>query len=178
MIIVDNALRRAGRAGQADPGRHDRRRLHGQGLTNQIMNSVPGMGWRRSTTASRSARVEVFGYAGRRDVSMPSTQQQLDEDASAPGGRSSPRTPFLSAARRADRRPRRRDRLGRVRRQVVLEAFQHGKYVVLMNAELDATIGPILQIYAGKHGVILSACDGDEPGVQMNLYRWVQGTRA
>jgi predicted homoserine dehydrogenase-like protein len=23
--------------------------------------------------------------------------------------------------------------------------------------------------------VILSACDGDEPGVQMNLYRWVKG---
>jgi predicted homoserine dehydrogenase-like protein len=44
-----------------------------------------------------------------------------------------------------------------------------------MNAELDATIGPILQTYAERHGVILSACDGDEPGVQMNLYRWVKG---
>ena len=44
-----------------------------------------------------------------------------------------------------------------------------------MNAEIDATIGPILQIYAKKYGVILSACDGDEPGVQMNLYRWVKG---
>ena len=58
---------------------------------------------------------------------------------------------------------------------VVLEAFKHGKDVVLMNAEIDATIGPILQVYAKKHGVILSACDGDEPGVQMNLYRWVKG---
>ena len=44
-----------------------------------------------------------------------------------------------------------------------------------MNAEVDATIGPILQIYAKKHGVILSACDGDEPGLQMNLVRWVKG---
>jgi predicted homoserine dehydrogenase-like protein len=44
-----------------------------------------------------------------------------------------------------------------------------------MNAELDATIGPILQVYAKKYGVILSACEGDEPGVQMNLYRWVKG---
>ena len=58
---------------------------------------------------------------------------------------------------------------------VVLEAFRHGKDVVLMNAEIDATIGPILQVYAEQHGVILSACDGDEPGVQMNLYRWVKG---
>jgi predicted homoserine dehydrogenase-like protein len=58
---------------------------------------------------------------------------------------------------------------------VVLDAFRHGKDVVLMNAELDATIGPILQVYAKKHGVILSACDGDEPGIQVNLYRWVKG---
>ena len=58
---------------------------------------------------------------------------------------------------------------------VVLEAFAHGKDVVLMNAEIDATIGPILQVYAERHGVIMSACDGDEPGVQMNLYRWVKG---
>ena len=34
---------------------------------------------------------------------------------------------------------------------VVLEAFKHGKDVVLLNAELDATIGPILQTYADKH---------------------------
>ena len=59
--------------------------------------------------------------------------------------------------------------------RVILEAFKHGKDVVLLNAEVDATIGPILQVYAEKHGVILSACDGDEPGVQMNLFRWVKG---
>ena len=59
--------------------------------------------------------------------------------------------------------------------RIILEAFKHGKDVVLLNAEVDATIGPILQVYAEKHGVILSACDGDEPGVQMNLFRWVKG---
>jgi predicted homoserine dehydrogenase-like protein len=59
--------------------------------------------------------------------------------------------------------------------RVVLEAAQNGKHIVLMNAELDATIGPILSVHAEKAGVILSACDGDEPGLQMNLVRWVQG---
>jgi len=58
---------------------------------------------------------------------------------------------------------------------VAFEAFKHRKDVVLMNAEIDATIGPMLQVYAKKYGVILSACDGDEPGVQMNLCRWVRG---
>ena len=44
-----------------------------------------------------------------------------------------------------------------------------------MNAELDATIGPILQVYARKAGVILTACDGDQPGVEINLFRYVKG---
>jgi predicted homoserine dehydrogenase-like protein len=58
---------------------------------------------------------------------------------------------------------------------VALEAFKHGTDVVLMNAELDGTIGPILQTHADRHGVILTGCEGDEPGLQMNLYRWVKG---
>ena len=58
--------------------------------------------------------------------------------------------------------------------QVVLEAINYGKHVILMNAELDGTIGPILKTYADKAGVILSACDGDQPGVEMNLYRFVK----
>ena len=32
--------------------------------------------------------------------------------------------------------------------RVAFEAFRHGKDVVLLNAEIDATIGPILQVYA------------------------------
>lgn len=56
----------------------------------------------------------------------------------------------------------------------VLSAIKHGKHVVLMNAELDGTLGPILKVYADKAGVILTACDGDQPGVEMNLYRFVK----
>jgi predicted homoserine dehydrogenase-like protein len=59
--------------------------------------------------------------------------------------------------------------------RVLLEGFKHGKHAVLLNAEIDATIGPIMQVYAEKYGVVLSACEGDEPGVQMNLVRWVRG---
>jgi predicted homoserine dehydrogenase-like protein len=59
--------------------------------------------------------------------------------------------------------------------RIILDAFAHGKPVVLMNAEVDSTLGPILRVHGKKHGQILSACDGDEPGVQMNLVRWVKG---
>ena len=57
---------------------------------------------------------------------------------------------------------------------LVLDAINHGKHVVLMNAELDGTIGPILKVYADKAGVVITNADGDQPGVIMNLYRFVK----
>jgi predicted homoserine dehydrogenase-like protein len=44
-----------------------------------------------------------------------------------------------------------------------------------MNAEMDATIGPILKVYADRQGVVVTNTDGDEPGVAMNLVRFVNG---
>lgn len=58
---------------------------------------------------------------------------------------------------------------------VVLEAFKHKKHVVLMNAELDGTLGPLLKKKADTAGVIYTSADGDQPGVEMNLYRFVKG---
>ncbi len=59
--------------------------------------------------------------------------------------------------------------------QVTMTAMEHGKHVVTMNAELIGTTGAILQVYADKAGVILTLSDGDQPGVTMNLYRFVKG---
>ncbi|QQS39494.1 NAD(P)-binding domain-containing protein [Candidatus Woesebacteria bacterium] len=59
--------------------------------------------------------------------------------------------------------------------KVVLSAIDNKKHVVLMNAELDATLGPILKVYADRSGVIITNSDGDQPGVIMNLYRYVKG---
>ena len=57
---------------------------------------------------------------------------------------------------------------------VVLDAFKYGKPVVLVNAELDSLIGPILKSKADQAGVVLTHTDGDEPGVAMTLFRYVQ----
>ena len=56
---------------------------------------------------------------------------------------------------------------------VCLRAFEGNKHVVLMNAELDATLGPLLKIYADKAGVVITNADGDQPGLIMNLFRYV-----
>lgn len=58
---------------------------------------------------------------------------------------------------------------------VVMCAIEHKKHVIMMNAELDGTIGPLLKVYADKAGVVISNADGDQPGVEMNLYRFVKG---
>lgn len=53
-------------------------------------------------------------------------------------------------------------------------AIGHGKHLVLVNAELDATVGPILKHRADKAGVVVTNVDGDEPAVAMNLMRFVE----
>lgn len=57
---------------------------------------------------------------------------------------------------------------------VVLEAFDYGKHVVLVNAELDSLLGPILKVKADKAGVVVTHTDGDEPGVALTLLRYLR----
>lgn len=173
MIIVDTALQRLAaadkpvRVGMVGAG------FMAQGLTNQIENSVPGMRMAAIYNRRPERAKHCFVYAGRDPVFAAS---QPSFDAAVEAGKAvvaeAPelvcRSPHIDIVV---------DTTGSVEfgARVILDAFEHGKSVVLMNAEVDATLGPILRVYARKHGVILSACDGDEPGVQMNLVRWVKG---
>lgn len=59
--------------------------------------------------------------------------------------------------------------------KVIFSAIKNHKTVVHMNAELDGTLGPILKSYADKYKVIYTFADGDQPGVTLNLYRFVKG---
>lgn len=58
--------------------------------------------------------------------------------------------------------------------RVVLDAIDHRKHVVLVNAELDSLLGPILKTRADAAGVVLTHTDGDEPGVAMTLVRYLR----
>ncbi len=58
--------------------------------------------------------------------------------------------------------------------KVTLACIENRKHIVMANAELDATVGPILNHKAKQAGIIYSNCDGDQPGVVMNLYRFVE----
>lgn len=57
---------------------------------------------------------------------------------------------------------------------LALNAMKNGKHVVFLNTELDSTLGPILKVHADAAGVTVTNTDGDEPGVAMNLVRYVR----
>jgi predicted homoserine dehydrogenase-like protein len=173
MIIVDTALKAREeqgtpiRVGMTGAG------FMARGLTNQIVNSVPGMRMVAISNRTIARALDTFQYSGLKPTTADS-QRALDQaiEAGHPVATEDPmllaRSPHIDVLV---------ETTGSVEfgARVLLEAFAHGKDVVLLNAEIDATIGPILQVYAAKHNVVLSACEGDEPGVQLNLFRWVRG---
>jgi predicted homoserine dehydrogenase-like protein len=174
MLLVDTALRR-----REEEGRPIRVGIVGagfmtQGLTNQITHGTPGMQVVAISNRKPTRALDVFRYAGLENVRIAETQRALDDDIAAGRPAAAEDALLLARSEHVDVVV---DATGSVEfgAHVAMEAFKHGKDVVLLNAEIDATIGPILQTYARKHGVILSACEGDEPGVQMNLVRWVRG---
>jgi len=58
--------------------------------------------------------------------------------------------------------------------RVATEAIANRKHVLLVNAELDATVGPLLKVLADRAGVVITNADGDEPSVAMNMFRFVR----
>ena len=129
-----------------------------QGLTNQIVNS-PCRAMRLSAIFNRHVAkaiecLRVRRARAGRSVTTPGRVRRRDPRAAS---RWSPTDP-IAALRARSRSTVLVDVTGAVEfgARVVLDAFEHGKHVVLMNAELDATIGPILQVYAQQ--VQASSC--------------------
>lgn len=174
MIIVDTALEARAREGRPIRVALIGAGFMGRGLANHLVHTTPGMRLVGVFNRGVQRAIDLCDYAGITKVASPSSQREVDLAISE--GRTVATDDALLLARSSgvDILV---DVTGSVEfgARVALEAFRHGKDVLLMNAEIDATIGPIMQTYAARHGVIFSACDGDEPGVQINLYRWVQG---
>lgn len=174
MIVVDKALKQ--RESEDNPVRVGLigAGFMGQGITNQIINSIPGMQLTAIFNRNIEKAFNAYKYAGRDNIIEATSLNQLNDAIRAGKPVVTQDAFLLTEAKQIDVLL---DVTGSVEfgAQIAIDAFKNGKDVVLMNAELDATLGPVLQLYAEKYNVILSACDGDEPGVQMNLVRWVEG---
>ena len=154
MIIVDTALEareeegRPIRVGMIGAG------FMGQGSTNQIVQQRAGHADGGDLQPPAPARASTStSTPGIEDVRRDGIAAQVD-DAIRAGSRWSTEDPFL-LCRCSEQIDVVVDVTGSVEfgAHVILEAFAHGKPVVLMNAEVDATIGPILRVYAEEHGV-------------------------
>ena len=173
MIIIDNALKAREAAGNPIRVGMIGAGFMGRALLNQIVNTTPGERMVAVYNRHLDKAVEAYRYGGL-EPEIARTQGEL-EDAIAKG------TPVVTDDWTLLTRSSQIDALIDVTGAVefgahmVMDAFANGKHVVLMNAELDGTIGPILQVYAKKAGVVLTCCDGDQPGVEINLFRYVSG---
>src|SRR4051812_3793694 len=175
MIIVDNALNAREAAGQPIRVGFIGAGFMARGLANQILNVIPGIRLAAIFNRHVERAVDVYRYAAPGIEPVVADSQGALEDAIR-AGRPVVTDDAMSLCR-SEQIDVLIDLTGAVEfgAHVTLEAFANGKHVILMNAELDATLGPILQTYAKRAGVILSACDGDQPGVEINLFRFVKG---
>ncbi len=173
MIIIDRALQARAATGNPIKVGMIGAGFMGRGIANQIVNSVPGMELVAISNRQIDAAKQAYSEAGIEDIQVVATVSEL-EDAIANGKYAVTEDAKLLC--RAEGIDALIEVTGAVEfgAHIVMEAIAHCKHVIMMNAELDGTIGPILKVYADKAGVILSACDGDQPGVQMNLYRFVK----
>lgn len=174
MIIVDNALKK--RAAEGRPVRVGMigSGFMGRGVANQIINSVPGMELVAVSNRTLDTARRAYTEAGAPEPVVATTLGVLQDAIASGKPVITQDADLLADAEGIDALV---EVTGAVEfgARIVMRALERKKHVVLMNAELDGTIGPILKTYADKHGVILTACDGDQPGVQMNLYRFVCG---
>lgn len=173
MIIVDNALKARAEAGNPVKVAMIGAGFMGRGIANQILNSVPGMKLVAISNRSLEVAQRAYAEAGAEDVKVVDTVSELEEAIAQGQYAVTEDAMLLCKASGIDALI---EVTGAIEfgAHVVLEAIANRKHIILMNAELDGTVGPILKVYADRAGVILSACDGDQPGVEMNLYRFVK----
>lgn len=174
MIIVDTALKKRAaenapiRVGMIGAG------FMGSGVALQIATAVPGM--QVVAIANRNAQRAIDAFAQTMDagdVEHADTSQQIA--AAVAAGRPVV-TEDPAALASADGVDAVLEVTGTMDYALSgsLAALEAGKHLILMNAELDGTVGPLLKHKAEAAGVIFSNVDGDQPGVQMNLIRFVK----
>lgn len=172
MIIVDSAL-----AKRAAEDRPVRVALIGAGfvarhIALQLLSATRGMHLSAIVNRTSAKAVDAYKFGGRDEVQYVSSSRELD--AAAQTGRCSV-TDDPSVVCEAQSIDVVVEATGHVEfgSAVALQAIRGGKHVVLMGAEVDASVGPILKVHADRAGVVVTYTDGDEPGVGMNLFRFL-----
>jgi predicted homoserine dehydrogenase-like protein len=174
MIIVDKALQERQeqgkpiRVGMVGAG------FMGRGIARQIIQYTPGMALSAIANRHINAARRAYEEAGISEFATATNNKQMAEALTKGKPVVTEDATLLCKAEGIDAVI---EVTGSVEfaANVAMEAIKHGKHVIAMNAEVDGTVGPILKTYADKAGVVYTNSDGDQPGVIMNLYRFVKG---
>lgn len=170
MIIVDKALQDRQAAG--DPVRVGLvgSGFAGQGFVDQVTGHTPGM--EISVVANRTldGAAQAYRQIGIDDVAVVSTAAELDAAMAAHRPAITDDPTLVTGAGRVEAVV---EATGEIEfgSHTAVAAIENGKHLVLLNAELDCTLGPILKKRADAAGVVFTDADGDQPGVLMNLAR-------
>jgi predicted homoserine dehydrogenase-like protein len=174
VIIIDTALQQRQqegnpiRVGMVGAG------FMGRGLALQILGVVPGMDLVAISNRHLDGAKRAYEEAGVFDVAEVKTASELD---SAIENGQHAITDDAMLICRAEHVDVVLEVTGAIEfgATVALEAIANRKHIVVMNAELDGTVGSLLKVRADQAGVIYTNTDGDQPGTTMNLYRFVEG---
>jgi len=174
VIIVDRALEKRHKENKPVRVAMIGAGFMGRGIALQIQEYVPGMELVAISNRHLASAKRAYQEAGTEQFKVVETRSELEEIIARRRYAVTEDAMLLCEAQGIDAVI---EVTGAVEfgAQVALKAIEHGKHVILMNAELDGTIGPILKVYADKAGVVITNADGDQPGVIMNLYRFVKG---
>jgi predicted homoserine dehydrogenase-like protein len=174
MIIVDRALERRAKVRGPIQVALIGAGFMGRGIVLQITTAVPGMRVAVVVSRALAAAERACREAGLKDIRVVEGVAQL-RDAMAAGATAI--TQDWSLACETDGIEAVVDATGSLdyAAAAISAAIAHRKHVILMNAELDGTVGALLKQRADEAGVVYTNADGDQPGVMMNLYRFVRG---
>jgi len=145
----------------------------GKGLINQIHKHTIGM--EVSVTYSRNLEkaLDCYKVAGIDNYRIVETQMELQDSLNMGISAITQNIELLIHSEALDLLV---DMTGSMEfsTQLTYDAIRNNRNILSFNAELDATIGPILKRMAVGKGVNYSIAEGDQPGCTMNLYRFVK----
>ena len=172
MIIVDKAL-----ASRLAADKPIRVAMVGAGysakhICSQILSSFPAMHLAVIANRTLENAESVFSIAGASGVVRVSSAAELDQVIAKRGFSVTDDPDVIFDCEQIDAVI---ETTGEVDygARIALQSIKSGKHTIVLNCEMDATVGPILKKYADDIGVIYSNTDGDEPGVASNLARFV-----
>jgi predicted homoserine dehydrogenase-like protein len=174
MFIVDRELERLQRAGTPIRVGMVGAGFMARGIVRQMLHYTKGMELVAISNRHLDGARKAYAESGEDDVTHVRSVDELD-DCIARGQRAITDNPMLLCG--ANGIDAILEVTGTIEfsAHVVTRAIAQRKHVIMMNAELDGTLGPILKLYADRAGVVITNTEGDQPGVIMNLYRWVKG---